>query len=387
MIGCSAMSRRARFACLALSLALLSGCGIFRSLSVEPLATTTQRPSNVGAYVAVKDGEQPLDELLPSNFAVYENDQLVPSEQSQLTLLDRNLVAAHHVVLLVDMSLADTPEARTLAAKAALGFVQKLSPVGGVTVFAFDGSPTLVQIATVARGGAVPSMAALEAFTPRDKSRNLNGAIVAGLEKLDAMLSQSGKPVRVGSLVVFASGPDVAGRIDADKTHDLVWSSEYDVLGVGIGVGPEADYLETLARAGMVHAQAKNTLAIAFEEAATKVRSELESHYLVSYCSPARAGERRLRLEVKHTTKEGDEHKGDFEHDFSAKGFGPGCNPMVTPRFVYKPKEVAPPAGSEPAPSKASVGPDKAGPKAASGEADQGDEAPVAPPDQSGYAK
>jgi hypothetical protein len=60
---------------------------------------------------------------------------------------------------------------------------------------------------------------------------------------------------------------------------------------------------------------------------------------------------------------------------------------MVTPRFVYKPKEVAPPAGSEPAPSKASVGPDKAGPKAASGEADQGDEAPVAPPDQSGYAK
>jgi hypothetical protein len=88
------MSRRARSACLALSLALLSGCGIFRNVSVEPIATTTQRPSNVGAYVAVSDGDQPLDELLPSNFSVYENDQLVPSEQSQLTLLDRNLVAA-----------------------------------------------------------------------------------------------------------------------------------------------------------------------------------------------------------------------------------------------------------------------------------------------------
>jgi hypothetical protein len=385
------MSRRARFACLALqlvfSLALLSGCGIFRNINVEPLATTTQRPSNVGAYVAVTDGEQPLDELLPSNFSVYENDQLVPSEQSQLTLLDRNLVAAHHVVLLIDMSLADTPETRSLAAKAALGFVQKLSPVEGVTVFAFDGSPTLVQIATVARGAAVPSMAALESFTPRDKSRNLNGAIVAGLEKLDALLSQSGKPVRVGSLVVFASGPDVAGRIDADKTHDLVWSSQYDVLGVGIGVGPEADNLETLARAGMVRAQAKSTLPIAFEEAATKVRSELESHYLVSYCSPARAGERRLRLEVKYANKEGQEHKGDFEYDFSAKGFGPGCNPMVTPRFVYKPKEVTPPAGSEPVSGKTSVGPDKAKPTPEAREHDAGDDAPVAPPDQSGYAK
>jgi hypothetical protein len=381
------MSRRARSACLALSLALLSGCGIFRNVSVEPIATTTQRPSNVGAYVAVSDGDQPLDELLPSNFSVYENDQLVPSEQSQLTLLDRNLVAAHHVVLLIDMSLADTPETRTLAAKAALGFVQKVSPVEGVTVFAFDGGPTLVPIATIARGAAVPSMAALESFTPRDKSRNLNGAIVAGLDKLEAVLSQSGKPVRVGSLVVFASGPDVAGRIDADKTHDLVWSSPYDVLGVGIGVGPEADNLESLARAGMVHAQAKSTLPIAFEEAASKVRSELESHYLVSYCSPARAGERRLRLEVKYTNKEGDEHKGDFEYDFSAKGFGPGCNPMVTPRFVYKPRAVTPPASSEPPSGKTSAGPDKSKPESGSGAHDEADDAPVAPPDQSGYAK
>ncbi len=375
-----------RLACLALSFTLLPGCGIFRNVRVEPLATTTQRPSNVGAYVAVNDGDQPLDELQPSNFSVYENGKLVPSEQSQLTLLDRNLVAAHHVVLLVDMSLAQEQEARTLAAKAALGFVQKLTPHEGVSVFAFDGSATLVQIATVARGAAAPSMAALEGFAPRDKSRNLNGALLAGLEKLEAILSQSGKPVRGGSLVVFASGPDVAGRVDADKTHDLVWDSEYDVLGIGVGVGPESDNLETLARAGMVHAQAKNTLPIAFEEAADKVRRELESHYLVSYCSPARAGERRLRLEVKYTNKEGEEHHGDFEHDFSAKGFGPGCNSTVTPRFVYRPK-AAPPAASEPDAGKTSVGPDKAKTPPDSREHDRSEDAPVPPPDQSGYAK
>lgn len=386
MIGFGAMSRAARFACLALSVVSLSGCGIFRHLSVEPMATTAQRPSNVGAYVAVSDGDLPLDELQASNFVVYENDQLVPSDQSQLTLLDRNLVAAHHVVLLVDMSQAQEQETRSLAAKAALGFVQKLSPHEGVSVFAFDGSPMLVQIATVARGSQAPSMAALESFAPRDKSRNLNGAIVAGLEKLDAVLSQSGKPVRVGSLVVFASGPDVAGRVDADKTHDLVWESQYDVLGIGVGVGPESDNLETLARAGMVRAQAKNTLPIAFEEAADKTRAELESHYLVSYCSPARAGERRLRLEVKYTNKEGEEHSGDFDYDFSAKGFGPGCNPMVTPRFTFKPKAAAAVEQSSDA-GKAGGSSDKAKAKPDSHEHDQSEDSPVPPPDQSGYAK
>lgn len=376
------MLRVFRFASLGLGLASLTGCGLFRHVSVEPIATAAQRPSNVGAYIAVSDGDQPLTELEPSNFTVYENEQLVSPEQTQLTLLDRNLVAAHHTVLLVDMSQAQDPASRTIAAKAALGFVQKLVSLEPVSVYAFDGGTTLVQIASVARGSAPPSMAALESFSPRDKSRNLNGAIIAGLEKLDAALSQSGKPIRVGTLVVFASGPDVAGRVDADKTHDVVWNSEHDVIGVAVGLGKETDNLETLARGGMVRAQAANTLPIAFEEAADKARAELERHYLVSYCSPARAGDRRLRLEVKYTDKEGEEHSGDFEYDFSAKGFGPGCNSTVTPRFTLKPK--APPPSNEPL-KPGDNSPGKLKPD--SHEHEPGDDAPVPPPDQSGYAK
>lgn len=376
------MLRVVRIALLGLILSAGAGCSVFRHLNVEPVATTSQRPSNVGAYVAVSDGDEPLTDLEPSSFSVYENDQLVPSEQTQLTLLDRNLVAAHHTVLLIDMSQAHEPESRSVAAKAALGFVQKLSSIQAVTVFAFDGSPTLVQIAAVTRGSPAPSLAALESFSPRDKSRNLNGAVIAGLEKLDAALAQSGKPIRVGTLVVFASGPDVAGRVDADKTHDAVWSSEHDVIGVAVGLGHETDNLETLARGGMVRAQAKNTLPIAFEEAADKARAALERHYLVSYCSPARAGERRLRLEVKYTNKAGEEHSGDFEYDFSAKGFGPGCSSTVTPRFTLKPK--APPPSSEPLKPGDNT-PGKLKPETR--EQDEGEDTPVAPPDQSGYAK
>lgn len=377
---------RACHALWLLSLLPLTGCGVFRHVNVTPLAITSQRPSNVGAYVSVTDADQALTELTPSSFRVYENEQLVPPEQTQLTLLDPNLVAAHQVVLLMDMSNAKTAEARTLAAKAALNFVQKVTPREAVSVFAFDGAEGLVPIAQLPRGNQAVTMAALEGFSPRDGSRNLNGAVVAGLKKLDQLLAQSGKVVRVGTLVVYAAGPDVAGRVETDKAHDTVWESKHDVLV--IGVGEQADAVENLARRGLIRAQAADTLPIAFEEAASRAVEELEKHYLVSYCSPARAGSRKLRLEVSYTNKDGEEHHGDFETEFSARGFGPGCNPQTTPRFFLAP-QVAPPerkadtdSDAEPKSSKR-----KKAPSTDAREHDQGEDAPVAPPDQSGYAK
>jgi hypothetical protein len=369
-------------------LGLGTGCGLFRQVKVDPVATSFQKPSNVGAYVAVRDGDEPLTELTSANFHVYENEQLVPSEQTQLTLLDRNLAVAHHALLLVDMSGAATPEARSQAAKGASNFVERLLPHQAVSVFAFDGSEGLVQIASATKGSPPPSMAALESFTPRDTSRNLNGAVLAALGKLDAQLNQTGKVVKVGMLVVYSGGPDVAGRADGDKVHDAVWESPHDVIA--IGVADQVETLDQFAKRGVVRAQAANTLPIAFEEAAGKVQGELEKYYLVSYCSPARAGSRRLRLEVKYTNKEGEEHSGDFEVDFDAKGFRPGCNPQHTPRFVVQPKEKpnhfeqGPPPTDDDAQGKPKVPKDKPGDSRGH---DQGDDAPVPPPDQGGYAK
>lgn len=382
MIDSRSMRSLTSVALLALAGLALTGCGIFGGVTVAPVATSFQRPSNVAAYVAVTDGDTPLTELSPSNFRVYENGQLVPSEQAQLTLLDRNQVVAHHALLLVDMSQAQKPEARALAARAALAFANTVSPHEAVSVFAFDGSESLVQIASVPRGSSPTSMAALENFTPRDPSRNLNGAVVAALGKLDAALAQSGKQVKVGTLVVFASGPDAAGRVDGDQLHQKLWASQHDIIAIGIA--QQDDGLESLGRRGLVRAQGADTLPIAFEEAAQKARSELEKYYLVSYCSPSRAGERRLRLEVTYTDKEGTEHSGDFESDFDARGFGPGCNSESTPRLVAIPKDAPPKettstGGSSTQPAK-STPPD-------SREHDQGEDAPVPPPEQSGYAK
>lgn len=383
MISCGFMRRTASRASLLLALPLL-GCGLFRHVEVQPLATAAQRPGNVAAYVAVTDGDVPLTELNASNFRVYENDQLVPSDQTQLTLLDPTLVAAHQVVLLVDMSAATTPQAKSVVAKAARNFVQKVTARQAVSVFAFDGGPNLVPIAALPRGDAQVTMAALESFTPRDPSRNLHGAVISGLQKLEMALAQSGKLIRVGTLVVFASGPDIAGRVDSDKAHDAVWESPYDVIGVG--VAEQADAVEHFSRRGLVRAQAADTLPIAFEEVADKAVAELDKHYVVSYCSPARAGERRLRLEVTYTNKEGEEHHGNFETDFDAKGFGPGCNSQTVPRFTLVPRtKPEPPKESSKSPGEGGKKPTQ--PDSRQRDQDGSDDSPVAPPDQSGYAK
>jgi hypothetical protein len=55
---------------------------------------------------------------------------------------------------------------------------------------------------------------------------------------------------------------------------------------------------------------------------------------LVSYCSPARAGTRELRLEVATTDEQGKKSIGRYDTEFDASGFGPGCNPLALPHFV-----------------------------------------------------
>jgi hypothetical protein len=321
----------------ALSLALLPvGCGIFGGLRVEPVATSVQRPSNVAVYLSVADGSEPVGDLRLDNFAIFENEQPVPTADAKLTLLDRNVAAVHHTLLLVDMSGALDDQARKSLVNGVAGFVDKLRPQQGVTVYAFDGSAALTAIGEFPRDGQAAdedALEKLEKFEPKDPSRNLHGAMLEGLKELDARLMSVKKPVRVGSLVIFTRGPDLAGRTTEDEVWNELDESGHDVFTVGIG-GEGDQYLDKWGRSGAVRSQTAHTVAIAFEEAATKVDAAYDRFYLLSYCSPARAGMRHLRVEVTFTTAEGEEKKGSLEQDFDASGFGPGCDPNTPPRFV-----------------------------------------------------
>ncbi len=326
-----------------------SGCALLGGAQVESVATSAQKPSNVAMLVAVSESGEPVTGLESQNFKLYENQQPLSSNDVKQTLLDRSQVTSERVVLLVELQGEPASQERARLVRAVEVFVEKLRPTVSSAVFAYDGSDSLKLVGEYPRGGAAGSVGALSTLGAPDGSRNLNGAIIDGVRQLEMRLASEGRSVRLGTLVVLAKGPDLANRATEDRMLEVLESVHFDVIAVGIG--PETPYLG-FARGGVVHAQAADTLPIALEEAAMRVVATSGKYYLVSYCSPARAGERRLKIEVAYTTKTGDERGGSVEHDFDATGFGPGCNSQTPPKFA-PPRQAPPPnngaAASEPA--------------------------------------
>jgi hypothetical protein len=311
------------------------GCAMFGGLDVQTVAASAQKPSNVALYVSVTEGDEPVTDLEPKHFRIYENGQELASHLTERTLLARAPVTDERVLLLVDVSGNPRSAQLTNYADAVEAFVRKVSAEVPVSVRVFDGSPSLKSVGDYARGSANPSAMAITKLASKDGSRDLNGAVLSGLAELDKTFAGGRKPVRLGTLVVFARGPDLAGRVEEAKVSEALNATHHDVIGVGIG--QDTPFL-WFARGGKIHAQSADTLPIAFEEAGARVAATHAKYYLLAYCSPARAGQRRVRIEVMHEDKEGNEHSGSTEYEFDATGFGPGCRAETTPRFE-QPKE------------------------------------------------
>jgi len=361
-------------------------------VEVKPVGSSVQKPSNVAVYVAVSDGAEPLDELDESHFRVYENEQLLERAQTQLTLLERERAAYHQLLLLVDLSGKRDEAAQQRLTRALTNFVSSVARQQTVSVFGFDGSTKIWKLGEFQRGHT--GEITLERLEASDPSRNLNGAVVQALDKLGAELMRVRRPVRVGTLVVFTSGPDTAGRQSGEALYDAIQASDYDLFALG----PHAEdvsHLDEIGRSGKVEAKSPDDLGPAFAEASGLVNRALARYYLVQYCSPARAGTPTLRLEVSTTNESGEQRTGDVELAFDASGFGPGCDPKATPKFsvaARPPWEMEAPDDSErgPRPEQQRGGVKRppsppAGPSAPPVEdEDQGDVI-VPPPDKPGY--
>jgi hypothetical protein len=221
------------------------------------------------------------------------------------------------------------------------------------------------------------------------------------LQRLDAELMRVKRPIRVGTLVVFARGPDVAGRETADSLFEALDGTKHDLFAIGVKA-EDSGYLDDLGRSGKSEAASLAALGPAFEEAARMVNAARDRFYLVQYCSPSRAGKPRFRLEVSYTNSEGHERQGALELAFDASGFGPGCDPKAEPTFRVaavdpweidaEPSDEAESTPGAGAASSASPSNPTGKSSPASGAApsdqprdDEDDDSIVPPPDGSGY--
>ena len=89
----------------------------------------------------------------------------------------------------------------------------------------------------------------------------------------------------------------------------------------------------------------RNAIVKAFDDVGGRVEARTRSYYLLSYCSPSRAGKHEVRIEAVAKDADGkSERTGSLRSDFDATGFAPGCDPNTPPSFdVTKGDALAPP--------------------------------------------
>ncbi|HEX3775593.1 MAG TPA: hypothetical protein VHV51_14070 [Polyangiaceae bacterium] len=331
---------RAALTCSLLALLTSTGCGLAGSMNVEPVAVSTQKPGNVALFVAVSQHDQAVVGLDKQAFKVYENGVALDNSQIQLTLLPTNSAASQRVALLVDMSKSLNADDKKALSAALRSFIVRLRQREAVSLYAFDGTEKVHFVADYAKDArAEPdekdtSMDRLLAFSRRDSSSSLYTAVMDGAHKLSSSLASEGRPIQSGTVIVVALNPDLAGRVNDEKVRQFVQDSPHHYFLMTVGPWATSADVSFLGKNGAARAASVNTMSSPLETVASSIDDDYFRNYLVSYCSPARAGTRELRLEVTTTDEQGKKSIGRYETEFDASGFGPGCSPLALPHFV-----------------------------------------------------
>jgi hypothetical protein len=307
-------------------------------LQLTTVKTAEQRPSNVAVYFKVQtEVGGPVAGLTADQFHIYEDGQLVSRYESKQTIVNPEVAAAHYTLLLVDMSgsVSGSGSLDSLV-QAVRTFTDRIEKQEKVGVYAFDGSPDLYPIVpfTDQPGSAKAGIAQLSTFKPRDPSTNLNGAVVKALDELDVALSRAAQPLRFGTLVVFTDGTDRASRVPEATMLQHVREMPFDVFAIGLGGEIKPSRLDAIGKSGKAMAADNNAIVKAFDEIGAQIDGRTRSFYLLSYCSPSRAGKHDVRIEAAlHDAKGHEVRSGSVTSEFDATGFAPGCDPSTPPSF------------------------------------------------------
>jgi von Willebrand factor type A domain len=309
---------------------LLFGC-----LKVELINQSVKKPSNIVVYFKVDTlSGEPVPGLTSKDFLIYEDGELVSTFESKQTILNPQIASSQNTLLLLDLSGSIT-EAGQLdeLIRASTIFVDKVAKVQKVGIYSFDGSKDIKKIASFSNNPEAikGELAALAGYQAKDPSTNLNGAIVQGISELDKEVEKAQEPLSFGTLVVFTDGKDRAKRVTSEDVDGALESTESEIFVVGLGGELDKRSLRNVGRSGVFFASNPKDLAEAFDDVAARIEAMTQRFYLLSYCSPARAGDRELTVQTNSGIR-----RGKAIYNFNADGFSPTCDPNAPPSFDIK---------------------------------------------------
>jgi len=317
-----------------LALALgLAGCGPLAnvldgpcsSIDAEVVDDSVTPPANVALKLRVTCDGRALGSVLDgSAFELAEDGKVMSAYEADRMVRPVIRETRERVALVLDMSGSVTRSG--LKAQMIAGARQLLDVLGQkqeVAIYGFDGRAELVPFVffTDQRADLEKALDRVAEAGTVDDSTNLNGAVIGALKVLDEAVDLDGQ-VAHGTLVTFTDGTDRAGRVsDRELAYEMA-STDHATFAIGVGAELDEDSLAVIGRNGRVIARDASELGSAFTTIGERVKAAAETDYLVSYCSPSRAGSRTLTITVR---------QGDLEDDvsmsFVADGFGAGCSP------------------------------------------------------------
>ena len=327
---------------LVAALLALAGLGCGGGLRVNRINSAQKKPANVWVFFSVDtDDKEPVGGLTAEDFEIYEDGELVSKFESKQTIQNPEVAAVMYTMLLVDMSgsITESGQADPLV-DAAKSFSERVGKTQKVGVYAFDGDPKIHSVVpfTEAQGSVDGGLEGLRKYKAKDPSTNLHGAVVEGLKELKKELDKDKRPLKFGTLVVFSDGTDRAARVsrgDMLNEMDKEDYESYQIFVVGVGAEIEKAKLDDIGRDGTELVADQTKVKEAFDKIAAKIEAHMKRFYLLSYCSPARAGEHEVKIVANSKDPEG---SGELEYKFNADGFGspPECDPKTPPTFDLK---------------------------------------------------
>lgn len=319
------------------------GCG---GLNVKKINAAEKKPNNVWVFFTVQDGKEPVGGLAAEDFKIYEDGSLVSTLESKQTIQNPEVAAVMYTMLLVDMSgsVTESGQVGTLV-DSAKSFAEKVGKSQKVGVYSFDGSAKIEKVVgfTDAAGSVDAALERMKSYKPKDPSTNLHGAVVEALRELRKELDKDSKPLKFGTLVVFSDGTDRAARVTRKEMIEEIDKPEYEnyeLLAIGVGAEIAKAKLDDIGRNGTELVQDQTKVKEAFDKVAARIDAHMKRFYLLSYCTPARKGEHRVKIEA---VRKNPEASGSLEYTFKADGFGPPpeCDPKAPPSFSLKTSEQA----------------------------------------------
>ena len=169
-------------------------------------------------------------------------------------------------------------------------------------------------------------------------------SVLEGVKALHHQMESAPVPLRFGTLVVFTDGTDRAHRVAPEEVTRALDSAGFETYVIGVGQEVDRGQLSRIGRSGTFASRNRSYVQRGFDEVGARIEASSKRYYLLSYCSPSRAGQHQVEIEaVAHGSS------GRLSHPFNATGFGPTCDPNQRPAFdVHHPRSMPPTAAAPP---------------------------------------